>query len=80
MYLASHPPVTKEGTNKDQEVVHESNEWGIDLVDRGGEEETKEELTVAKGIKMAYLAPEKAEESADHQVRGVGRNVCKILF
>ena len=30
--------------------------------------ETKEELTVAKGIKMAYLAPEKGEDSTDQQV------------
>ena len=49
-------------------MVHESNEWGIDLVDRGGEEEMKEELTVAKGIKMAYLAGDKVEDPSDHQV------------
>eukprot|EP00731_Ephydatia_muelleri_P019460 Em0012g285a len=68
LYLASHPPVAQESTNKSQLVVHDSNEWGIDLVSYGGEVESKEELTVAKGIKMAYLAPDKGEESADQQV------------
>ena len=39
--------------------------------------ESKEELTVAKGIKMAYLAPDKGEESADQQVcEGMNDSLC----
>ena len=39
--------------------------------------ESKEELTVAKGIKMAYLAPNKGEESADQQVcEGMNDPLC----
>ena len=45
-------PPTDLDTGKDQEVVHEENEWGICVIDESVIEE--ENLNIASGVKLAY--------------------------
>ena len=45
-------PPTDLDTGKDQEIVHEENEWGICVIDESVIEE--ENLNIASGVKLAY--------------------------
>lgn len=52
----------------EKEVVHEENDWGICLVSETPEDEgEKENLEVAKGVKLAYTKPA-VEEDGDQSV------------
>ncbi|VDN36703.1 unnamed protein product, partial [Cylicostephanus goldi] len=44
---------------KEEEVVHEDNNWGIELVDESKTEEST--TTVGNGLEYAYELPKEAE-------------------
>ncbi|XP_062518796.1 ubiquitin-like modifier-activating enzyme 5 [Corticium candelabrum] len=57
-----------------EEVTHESNEWGICLVDETVDEPADVDASVphlAEGIKVAYTLPDNQQESADDVVVSV---------
>ncbi|RDD40674.1 Ubiquitin-like modifier-activating enzyme 5 [Trichoplax sp. H2] len=67
-YLAENPPEA-ESEDPTEDVVHESNEWGITLVDETPESEKKEELDpdLAKGLARAYDMPSVEQDSTESQ-------------
>uniref|UniRef100_A0A914YXY4 Ubiquitin-like modifier-activating enzyme 5 n=1 Tax=Panagrolaimus superbus TaxID=310955 RepID=A0A914YXY4_9BILA len=55
--LANEPP-KEESVEEEQPIIHEDNDWGIELCDDNSEEIPEETSTVAgKGLKFAYDAP-----------------------
>ncbi|XP_033022080.1 ubiquitin-like modifier-activating enzyme 5 isoform X1 [Lacerta agilis] len=63
---AENPKV--EVIEQEEEIVHEENDWGIELVSEVSEEELKAAsgpvLDLPEGITMAYTIPNKVEENA----------------
>lgn len=57
---------------EDEKIVHEDNEWGIELVSEVTEEELKNSSgpipALPEGIKMAYTVPKKQEGSVSGEV------------
>ncbi|KHJ88172.1 hypothetical protein OESDEN_12039, partial [Oesophagostomum dentatum] len=52
-------PKAEVAVDKEEEVVHEENEWGIELVDESKPEESR--TTVGDGLEYAYEVPKEAE-------------------
>lgn len=61
-------PTQEAEPQEEAEVVHEDNEWGIELVSEVSEEELKNSSgpvpTLPEGITVAYTVPKKTEDSA----------------
>lgn len=61
-------PTQEAEPQEEAEVVHEDNEWGIELVSEVSEEELKSSSgpvpTLPEGITVAYTVPKKTEDSA----------------
>uniref|UniRef100_A0ABK0LXM1 Ubiquitin-like modifier-activating enzyme 5 n=1 Tax=Rattus norvegicus TaxID=10116 RepID=A0ABK0LXM1_RAT len=60
-------PTQETAPQEEEEVVHEDNEWGIELVSEVSEEELKNSSgpvpTLPEGITVAYTVPKKREDS-----------------
>lgn len=60
-------PTQEAAPREEAEVVHEDNEWGIELVSEVSEEELKNSSgpvpTLPEGITVAYTVPKKTEDS-----------------
>ncbi|XP_052043431.1 ubiquitin-like modifier-activating enzyme 5 isoform X1 [Apodemus sylvaticus] len=60
-------PTQEAAPKEEAEVIHEDNEWGIELVSEVSEEELKNSSgpvpTLPEGITVAYTVPKKTEES-----------------
>ncbi|XP_052574805.1 ubiquitin-like modifier-activating enzyme 5 isoform X2 [Peromyscus californicus insignis] len=60
-------PVPEATPTEDEEIVHEDNEWGIELVSEVSEEELKNSSgpipVLPEGITVAYTVPKKQEDS-----------------
>lgn len=60
-------PTQEAAPKEEAEVVHEDNEWGIELVSEVSEEELKNSSgpvpTLPEGITVAYTVPKKTEDS-----------------
>ncbi|XP_055485615.1 ubiquitin-like modifier-activating enzyme 5 [Psammomys obesus] len=60
-------PTQEAAPEEEEEVVHEDNEWGIELVSEVSEEELKNSSgpipTLPEGITVAYTVPKKREDS-----------------
>uniref|UniRef100_A0A8C8TPV1 Ubiquitin-like modifier-activating enzyme 5 n=2 Tax=Peromyscus maniculatus bairdii TaxID=230844 RepID=A0A8C8TPV1_PERMB len=61
-------PPPEAAPTEDEEIVHEDNEWGIELVSEVSEEELKDSSgpipVLPEGITVAYTVPKKQEDSA----------------
>lgn len=61
-------PPPEAAPTEDEEIVHEDNEWGIELVSEVSEEELKDSSgpipALPEGITVAYTVPKKQEDSA----------------
>ncbi|KXJ08500.1 ubiquitin-like modifier-activating enzyme 5 [Exaiptasia diaphana] len=65
--LASKLPETTEPAIKEEEVLHESNEWGISLVSESIGDEENEEVppNLVEGVKLAYSKPKAARKISE---------------
>lgn len=74
-FLAKPRPEQAQEAVEDEGPIHESNDWGISLVDESKEEE-KENVAVAEGLALAYTIPgvpdtvplEQAQEATNNDV------------
>lgn len=61
-------PPPEAAPTEDEEILHEDNEWGIELVSEVSEEELKDSSgpipVLPEGITVAYTVPKKQEDSA----------------
>ncbi|XP_025737946.1 ubiquitin-like modifier-activating enzyme 5 isoform X1 [Callorhinus ursinus] len=74
----------QEATQEEEEIIHEDNEWGIELVSEVSEEELKNSSgpipDLPKGITVAYTIPKKQEDSvAEATVEDSGESLEDLM-
>ncbi|XP_027441697.1 ubiquitin-like modifier-activating enzyme 5 isoform X1 [Zalophus californianus] len=74
----------QEATQEEEEIIHEDNEWGIELVSEVSEEELKNSSgpipDLPEGITVAYTIPKKQEDSvAEATVEDSGESLEDLM-
>nr|XP_042137467.1 ubiquitin-like modifier-activating enzyme 5 isoform X2 [Peromyscus maniculatus bairdii] len=76
-------PPPEAAPTEDEEIVHEDNEWGIELVSEVSEEELKDSSgpipVLPEGITVAYTVPKKEDSASEVMVEDSGESLEDLM-